>query len=69
MLQRKVLQHLKQNGPRSYDNLYLIFDLDRTADIGPALQDLQELSHISLSENRTVTITELGLRTLGDCSS
>lgn len=64
VLQRQVLQHLKRNGPKSYDNLYMIFDLDRTANIGPALQDLRELNHIQIDKDRTVRITKSGLQIL-----
>ena len=64
VLQRHVLQHLKRNGPKSYDNLYMIFDLDRTANIGPALQDLKELNHIQIGKDRTVRITKSGLQIL-----
>ena len=64
LLQRQVLQHLKWNGPRSYDNLYLIFDLDRTAYIGQVLRDLAESHHIDIVPDRTVRITESGLRVL-----
>lgn len=63
-LQRQVLQHLKRNGPKSYDNLYITFDLDRSADIGPALQELQELHHIDIGKDRTVRITEAGLQAI-----
>ena len=60
VLQRQVLYHLKRNGPKSYDNLYMTFDLDRTANLGPALQ---ELHHIYIKD-RTVRITESGLQAI-----
>ncbi|MBK9307964.1 MAG: hypothetical protein IPM58_12975 [Nitrospira sp.] len=64
VLQRQVLNHLKRNGPKSYDNLYITFDLDRKANIGPALQELKELHHIDISKDRTVRITEAGLQAI-----
>ncbi|MGC4095721.1 MAG: hypothetical protein QM706_01280 [Nitrospira sp.] len=69
VLQRQVLHHLKRNGPKSYDNLYITFDQDRTADIGPALQDLTKLDLIVIDQARTVRITESGLRFLEDQSA
>lgn len=32
-LQRRVLAHLKEHGPSNYDGLYVLFDLDRSANI------------------------------------
>ena len=64
VLQRQVLFHLKRNGPKSYDNLYITFDLDRKANIGPALQELRELNHIEITKDRTVRITEAGLQAI-----
>lgn len=68
VVQRQVLNHLKRNGPKSYDNLYITFDLDRTADIGPALQELKELNHIDITKDRTVRITEAGLQAIDSSS-
>lgn len=63
-LQRRVLDHLKEHGPQNYDGLYVLFDLDRSANIAPALQDLREWESIEVGKDNIVTITASGLKRL-----
>lgn len=42
------------------------FDLHRTGEIGPALQDLQEWGKIEIGKDRLVSITTAGLSELED---
>lgn len=64
MLQREVLAHLKEHGPRNWEMLYVHFDQKRTANIAPVLQDLREGKHIEVSKDDIVTITASGLTRL-----
>jgi hypothetical protein len=64
MLQREVLAHLKEHGPRNWEMLYVHFDQKRTANIATVLQDLREGKHIEVSKDDIVTITSSGLARL-----
>lgn len=66
VLERKVLQHLKENGPRPYDAIYVLFDLHRTAEIQPVLHELHQWKYIEISKDtdQTTSITESGLQRL-----
>lgn len=68
-LQRRVLAHLKEHGPSNYDGLYVLFDLDRSANIELALQGLREWESIEVGKDKMVTITASGLKRLAanDC--
>jgi hypothetical protein len=65
-LERRVLQHLKdhQGEPHNFDGLYVLFDLNRTADIGPVLDELRQRRYINVDKDQSVTITESGLTRL-----
>ena len=63
-LEQKVLEHLKKHGSSLYVGLYILFDQDRTAAIGPALQDLKEYGYIEIAKDEMVTITASGLKRL-----
>lgn len=63
-LQRRVLQHLKHHGPKHYDNLFLLFDLQGTGDTGQAVEDLKRRSYVKIGPDGTVQITGSGLRVL-----
>lgn len=64
VIQYEVLKRLKERGPKDYDILYVQFDLHRTGEVGPALQDLKEWEHIEWGTDMQVKITESGLRLL-----
>ena len=64
-LQRDVLRHLKNHGPKHYDNLYVMFDSDRSASIQSVLADLHTYNLISIDKEKIVHITDTGLERLG----
>jgi len=68
VLQRQVLGHLKKYGASNWDGLYVLFDLNRTAAIAPALQDLRECGYIEVTKDKDmmVTITASGLKRLDE---
>ena len=63
-LQREVLSHLKAQGSKHYDNLYVLFGRDRSALIQPVLADLQAYNLISIDKEKIVHITDAGLERL-----
>lgn len=63
-LQREVLMHVKTQGSKHYDNLYVLFDRDRSASIKPVLADLQAYNLISIDKEKMVHITDAGLERL-----
>lgn len=63
-LQRRVLQHLKRQGPMGYDNLSLLFDLHRTGDTAKVVQTLKGRQYVEIGQDRRVRITESGLQLL-----
>jgi hypothetical protein len=65
-LQRDVLEHLKNHGPKNYDLLYVFFDPNHTAAIQPALTDLTTYGLISMDKDKMVQITDAGLERLKD---
>jgi hypothetical protein len=63
-LQRDVLRYLKARGSKHYDNLYIVFDRDRSASIQSVLADLQAHNLISIDKQKIVHITDAGLERL-----
>jgi hypothetical protein len=63
-LQRQVLEHLKKHGPCHYGGLCVLFDVHRTAEIGPALVNLLQWKHIERDKDNMVTMTAAGLQWL-----
>lgn len=63
-LQRRVLQHLKQHGPKYHDNLSLLFDPHRTGATTLAIEALTKRRYVKTDQDRMVQITKAGLRLL-----
>ena len=59
-LQRQVLEHLKKHGPCHYGGLCVLFDVQSSAEIGPALVNLLQWKHIDRDKNNMVMMTAAG---------
>ena len=63
-LQRQVLEHLKKHGPCHYGGLCVLFNVQSSVEIGPALINLLQWKHIERDKDNMVTMTAAGLQWL-----
>ena len=66
VLERQVLEHLKEHGPTHYDALYVLLDRNGTAHIQTVLHGLKRWKHIEIGKDadERVSVTASGLKCL-----